>query len=783
MIKRLDFERPAFVLDTEGTSYVFRVMPSGHLEHLYYGVSVSVKTQSDLDALCQKREFEPGNVIVYSKDHPTEIPEDTCYELSAPGHGDIREPMIEVVMPDGSRTADFIFDSYTIDSEKKPYDTLPGSYSESGETEHLCVIMKFDSLTLELNYYVFPECDVITRSARIINDGAETVALERFLSMQLDLPYSGLSLTSFHGAWAREMNKSTVPIIAGKYVVESRAGCSSSRANPFFMLHDTNADEKSGDCFGFNLIYSGNHYSAAEVSAFGKTRIVCGIQPQGFRYILEKEEALEAPEAVMTCSANGFLGQSMNMHRFIREHIVRGYWKRRKRPVLLNSWEAFYFNITEQSLVSLAKSSKELGVELFVMDDGWFGKRDDDKRSLGDWSPSSKKLPKGISGLSKKIDGLGVKFGIWVEPEMVNTESELFKEHPDWAMSIPEKLHSEGRNQRILDLANPEVTDYLIEKMSEVFGAGDISYVKWDMNRIFSDAYSRYLLPERQGETPHRYICGLYRMMKALTEKFPKILFEGCASGGNRFDLGILCYFPQIWASDNTDAISRLTIQEGYSYGYPQCCIGAHVAASPNHQTLRDTPLETRFNVAAFGVLGYECDVRDLNSEQKQQIAKQIEYYKSWREVLQFGQFYRIQTGNIHEWLCVSDDRKRAVGIIVQQLVSPNTQNHRFIADGLDPELNYRFRNIPMRVNVKQFGSLINTMSPIHVKQDSLVHNVIAKAVKMNGEEEGFTVSGDVLMNAGAALKQAFSGTGFNDNVRMFGDFASRMYFLEAVEE
>ncbi len=782
MIRKLDGKRPAFVIDTDKTTYIFAVMPSGHLEHLYYGSKVQIEKTDRLEVFREKREFELGNVIVYSKEFPTEIPEDVCYEISSLGHGDIREPFIEAVSSDGCRTLDFKYASYKIDSFKPEFDTLPGSYSENGKYEHLCIKLKHDDLTLELHYVSYPECDVITRSAKLTNNGKEKIELERLMSLQLDLSTCGTSVTSFHGAWAREMNKSTLTLHSGKFVSESRAGCSSSRANPFFMVHTENTTETAGDCYGFNLIYSGNHYSAVEVNAFGKTRIVSGIQPQGFRYILNAGKSFEAPEAVMTYSASGFSGQSRNMHEFVREHILRGEWKRKARPILLNSWEACYFNISESSLISLAKTGKDLGIELFVMDDGWFAKRDDDSHSLGDWDPSAKKLPKGLSALSQKITDCGVRFGIWVEPEMVNTESELYKKYPDWVMSVPDKLHSEGRNQRVLDLANPKVVNYITEKMTEVFSSGEISYVKWDMNRIFSDVYSPYLSPENQGETAHRYICGLYRMMKRLTERFPKILFEGCASGGNRFDLGILCYFPQIWASDNTDAISRSHIQEGYSYGYPQCCVGAHVAASPNHQTLRETPLETRFNVAAFGALGYECDVRDLNSEQKQQIIKQIEIYKEWRDVFQYGQFYRLRSGNIHEWCCVSKDKKRAVGVIVQELVNPNTQSERFTPTGLDPKLTYKFSNIPSRVNVKLFGSLINTMAPIHVRQDSLVHNVIAKAVKMNGEEEIYTVSGEVLMNSGIALKPGFSGTGFNDNVRMFPDFASRMYLMEAVE-
>ena len=357
---------------------------------------------------------------------------------------------------------------------------------------------------------------------------------------------------------------------------------------------------------------------------------------------------------------------------------------------------------------------------------------------------------------------MGMKFGIWVEPEMFNRHSKLFEQHPEWSIAIPGAHQSEGRKQRILDLANPEVVKFVIEKMTQVFASAKIDYVKWDMNRIFSDVYSPYLPPEQEGETAHRYICGLYKIMDELTHRFPDILFEGCASGGNRFDLGILCYFPQIWASDNTDALSRTYIQEGYSYGYPQSTYTAHVAASPNHQTLRVTSPETRFGVASFGVLGYECDVRDLKGDMKKKLAAQIELYKKLRDVLQFGQFYRIRTGNVHEWICVSPDKTQAVGMMLQELVQPNTQAERFFAKGLDPEKSYRFYNVSQRLDIKQFGSLVNTISPIHIKQDSMVHNLVAKAVRLNGEAEDVTASGMVLMSTGVALKPAFSGTGFS---------------------
>jgi len=779
MIRRLKAAYPVFVLDTDNTTYLFAVTPSGHLEHLYYGGKIRIDKAEDCAHIRERHEFELGNCISYDKKFPQVMLEDMCLEMSGAGHGDIREPFVSLVYPDGSRSVDFLYEKSTLSNQKEPLQTLPCAYTENGKTEHLIVELRDGALVMELHYTVYPACDVITRSAVLLNEG-DKVQVDRLMSMQLDMPFGGAAVTSFHGAWGREMKKNTAVLSAGKLVLESRTGCSSNRVNPFFMVHSPDANEAAGSVYGFNLIYSGSHYAAAEVNAYGKTRIVSGIQPEGFRWLLEKDGRFETPEAVMTYSENGFTGQSQNMHRFVRSHIVRGVWRDRPRPVLLNSWEACYFNISEKSLVSMARSAKDLGVELLVMDDGWFGERDNDRRSLGDWTPSVKKLPGGLRSLAEKVIAEGLQFGIWVEPEMVNTDSRLYRKHPDWAMAIPGKRHSEGRTQRVLDLANPEVQDFLIQKMSEVFSSAPVSYVKWDMNRIFSDVYSPYLPAEWQGETAHRYIMGLHRVADTLAKSFPDILFEGCASGGNRFDLGMLCWFPQIWGSDNTDAICRAHIQEGYSYGYPQSCVGAHVSASPNHQTLRRTPLATRFAVAAFGALGYECDVRGLPSAEKQAIREQIALYKKWREVMQFGDFYRITEGNLHRWTCVSPDRSRAVVLLLQELTEANAQAHRLQLRGLDPDKTYRLYNIPGRVDVRTFGSLINTVTPVHVRQDSVLHNVIAKQVKMNGETENVTATGSVLMHTGVMLSPAFSGSGFNEKVRIFPDFAARLYFLEA---
>lgn len=780
-----------FVLNTANTTYAFRVVEIGHLEHLYYGRKIKIRSmetdalEQQLHGMVEKHAFTPGCTTGYDPEHLQYSLEDMCLEMSAYGRGDIREPFLEIVHADGSFTSNFTFVKAEINKGKEEYETLPGSYDESGEVEHLCLTLEDKSygLTLELHYYVYEACDVITRSTKLINSSEESIQLKRLMSMQIDFQTAGYEFTTFTGAWGREMNRHTLKAESGKLMNASYTGTSSNRANPFVMLSKDGCNEDVGECYGFNLIYSGNHYEAVEVSSFGKTRIVTGINPQSFCFVLVAGECFEAPEAVMSYSNVGFNGLSQHMHAFIREHIVRGEWKNKPRPVLLNSWEASYFDINERKLLSLAKAGKEVGVELFVMDDGWFGTRDDDTQALGDWQVNPKKLPNGIKGVVDKVRALGMEFGIWVEPEMVNVKSKLYETHPQWVLEVPGKPHSEGRNQRILDLSNVEVQDYIIEEMSKVFGAAEIAYVKWDMNRNFTDYFSQSLPAKKQGEVAHRYYIGFYRCMKELTKRFPKILFEGCASGGNRFDLGILCYFPQIWASDDTDAIARAKIQNGYSYGYPLSTIGAHVSACPNHQTLRVTPIETRFNVASFGVLGYECNLCEMKAEDLAAIKEQIAIYKQWREVFQFGSFYRgrsFDKGNITEWCCVSIDKKRAVGILLQGLVTPNTQFDYFKARGLDEDTKYHFYNRSLKINIKNFGGLVNMVSPVHIKQDSLLHEVAAKFVKMNTEVEDHHMYGDVLMNGGVKLQPAFGGTGFDERVRYFQDFESRMYFIEA---
>ena len=776
-----------FVLNTAKTTYAMRVLMTGQVEHLYYGARLEVESEEDLRSLCEQFSIAPGNTIVYDQEHWDYSLENIRLEMSAYGKGDIREPYVCLEYADGSSTADFVYSDLEILDDKPEFKTLPAAYDESGEAGALKITLKDKNsdLLMEIYYSVFYDSNVITRMTRLINPGEESVKIRRLMSNQLDLEGAGYVFNTFTGAWVREMNRVDTTVRSGKMVNSSYTGTSSNRANPFVMISRPKTSEDYGECYGFNLIYSGNHYEALEVNGFNKTRFVQGINPESFEFELLPKAEFEAPEAVMTYSNEGFNSLSQNMHAFVRENIVRGTWKKKERPVLLNSWEACYFDINESRLVSLAKSAKNVGIELLVMDDGWFGERNDDTKSLGDWTVNAKKLPGGVERLAQKVNEVGLSFGIWVEPEMVNEKSKLYEAHPEWVLKNPKTHHSMGRNQMVLDLGNTAVQDYIIESMTNVFSSGNIAYVKWDMNRIFTDYFSENLDKDHQGEVSHRYVMGLYRVMKELTEKFPDILFEGCASGGNRFDLGILSYFPQIWASDDTDAMARVAIETGYSYGYPLSCVTAHVSDCPNHQTLRTTPIETRFNVAAVGVLGYECNLNDMSREDIEAIKKQVALYKEKRRTLQFGTFYRGRSvfdedtdKNITEWTVVSEDKKEAIAVQVQKLSTPNMPNQKLCVRGLDPDEKYLMMNRELKVNIKDFGSLVNAISPVHVKPGSLLHEAMAKIVKLDGEKEYYLSTGKIFTEGGIYLKQNFGGVGFNENIRHFQDFGSRMYIF-----
>lgn len=784
------------LLETAQTSYAMYADASGNLLHLYYGPKIAIPAGA-VSALLPRQTNPLGCTIIADPEQPNLSLDGVCLEISTQGKGDMRDPFLRIDYPDGSMTSDFRFTGAQILDEKPFPEGLPGAYSESSEactTVKICLADRNSPLKLELFYTVFPDCDCITRFTRLVNAGDAPVTIQKLMSAQLDLPMSGIKVVHFSGDWTREMRPDHLTLRSGKFVIESRGGFSSNRANPFAMYAEHAATEEAGQCYATNLIYSGNHQESIEANSQGITRILTGIHPDSFSYTLEPGASFDTPEAVMTYSTCGYRGISRSMHRFVREHIVRGWWKKRSRPILLNSWEAMYFGVQEKKVLRLAQAAKKAGIELFVLDDGWFGKRDDDTSSLGDWNDNLTKLPGGLAALSEKIRKMGMMFGIWVEPEMVNENSELYKAHPDWAVRNPRTSHSLGRNQMLLDLTQTQVQDYIIETMSDVFSRSQADYVKWDMNRNFSDYFSQ--ASSDQGAFSFRYIAGLYRVLRVLTEKFPKILFEGCASGGNRFDLGMLCFMPQIWASDCTDAYQRGIIQSGYSYGYPQSVIGAHVSASPNHQTLRPMPLESRFAIASAGVLGYECNLCDASPEDLAAIAEQIALYKTWRKTMQFGQFYRLN-GSIAagwekpqdpfdtdhvRWMIVSADQSQAVGIVMQDRNMPNYAVRRFQTVGLKDEALYRFTNRSLKYDIRLMGDLINTVAPAHIRQDSALHHAIAKFYKLDGETEDYTLPGSLLNHAGVNLAAGFAGTGMGSNTAIYRDNDAKIFFFRETE-
>ena len=562
---------------------------------------------------------------------------------------------------------------------------------------------------------------------------------------------------------------------------DSKSGVSSADHNPCIFL-----TKENGETIGMNLIYSSNHRELVETSSYGKVRVLTGINPATFSWNLAPQDRFQTPEAVMTYSPDALNGASQNFHHFINNHIIRGPWKFRERPVLINNWEATYFKFTEDKLINLAKESANLGIELFVLDDGWFGLRNDDTTSLGDWTVNPKKLPSGLENLSLEVHRLGMMFGLWVEPEMVSIESQLYKKHPDWMIAIPGRRPSVGRNQYMLDLSRPDVRDYLFKQLSDVWHFANVNYIKWDMNRVFSDLYSANREMKDHGEFFHRYILGLYELLEKLTAAFPNVLFESCASGGNRFDLGMLCYMPQTWTSDNTDSLSRLYIQEGTSCGYPLSTMGSHVSDSPNHQTLRRSDLESRFNVAAFGVLGYELDVTKLKGQQKDAIKAQIAFYKAHRALLQYGTFTRVKLANSISnqviWAVASQDKSELLVLFAQKLNPANPGSDKLRVEAVDLNAVYEVFPRQQRIDIKMFGNLLNRVSPLPITEGGIAQDTISKAVSLDSEVEHYRVTGEQVAWAGIKLNQQFGGTGYDAMTRVLGDFGSRIYIFKKIK-
>ncbi|HEY7132824.1 MAG TPA: alpha-galactosidase [Candidatus Limnocylindrales bacterium] len=619
-------------------------------------------------------------------------------ELPTPGGGDYRIPGLVVRQPDGSTVLELAYREHRILPGKPALPGLPATYTEAddeAETLEVDLVDGRTGLVATVRVTIFRDVPAIARSLSLRNDGPQPLHVETAMSLVTDLPDHDWTFVHLGGTWARERHVHERRLVHGRQSISSNRGSSSSVHNPFVMLRRESTREAAGEVFGAALLYSGNFLAEVEVEPGGTARLRMGLDPDTFGWALGPGESFTTPESVLVHTGDGIGAMSDAFHGLFRERLARGVWRDRPRPILVNNWEGTYFDFDEDRLVAIAEVARDLGIELFVLDDGWFGKRDDDHSSLGDWFVDRRKLPNGLEGVARRVTELGLRFGLWIEPEMVSERSELFGAHPDWAIAIPDRPRTEGRQQLVLDLGRPEVVDHLEGVLGDVLASAPISYVKWDMNRWMTEPWSPALPQDRQGEFHHRYILGLYELYDRLTRRFPEILFESCASGGGRFDGGLLAWAPQAWTSDDTDAVERLLIQWGTSLAYPLSSMGAHVSAVPNHQVGRVTPLATRAAVAFFGVFGYELDTTALTPAERDAIRDQVAFYREHRELLQFGRFVRLRSpfeGDRNEtaWMCVSDDRRQAVVGFFQALNRPAPKVDRLPLRGLDPGLDYR---------------------------------------------------------------------------------------------
>lgn len=681
-----------FLLRTKNSMYQMQVGEYDTLLHLYYGAEVG-DTEISHRIVKRDRGFS-GNPYEAGLDRGFSL--DTLpQEYSASGNGDYRINALELELANGCSTANLKYEFYTVREGKYALEGLPAMFGNKEEAQSLEIVLgdRGSGVKVHLLYGVFPELDVITRAVRIENTQEEPVTVRRAMSLELDLEQRELDLIHFYGKHCMERQMERVPVEHGIRSVGSRRGSSSHHYNPFVILCDREATEKQGECFGFAFVYSGNHCCEIERDQTEQVRLTMGIHPYHFAYTLGKGESFQAPEVIMAYSQEGLGKLSRIYHDAFRQNLIRSKYVEQPRPILVNNWEATYFDFNEEKIFAIAKEAKEIGLDMFVLDDGWFGKRDDDFRALGDWYVNEEKLKGGLPALSEKIHGLGLKFGLWIEPEMVNEDSDLYRAHPDWAFEIPGRRPNRSRNQLNLDISRKEVRDYVMGQIFEVLDACKVDYIKWDMNRSVDNVYSNALPKERQGEVYHRYVLGVYDMMERLVQRYPDLLFENCSGGGGRFDAGMLYYSPQIWCSDNTDAVDRLKIQYGTSFAYPPSTMGAHVSVCPNHQTGRTTPFETRAVVAGAGTFGYELDLMKMTDEEKTLAKEQIQEYKAIEGLVQCGDYYRLtnpfENRNHVLWQFVSKDKKETIVRGVQLHNEGNPAIYLIRLDGLDAKKHY----------------------------------------------------------------------------------------------
>ena len=688
----LDQNNMVFSLETKHTTYQMKVDPFGFLLHTYYGE----KIQNDVSYLIvhQDRGFS-GN--------PYDANGDRTYSLDVlpqeypfHGSGDFRNTTIDVMDKNHTSGCDLRVDSYEIVQGKYPLNGLPAVYDESNKAMTLFIHLVDRRLQLhvKLCYGVFEEEDIITRAVQITNEGHEPIVLSKALSANLDFLSGNFDLIHFHGRHAGERTMERTHIEHGAFSIGSRRGTSSHQHNPFVILAERDTTEQFGNCYGMSFVYSGNFECTAEQDQYGQTRLSMGILSERFHYELQPKEHFVAPEVILCYSKYGLSDLSHKYHYIIRNHVCRGKYKYSRRPILINNWEATYFDFDGEKLFQIAKQASQLGVEMMVLDDGWFGTRNSDNESLGDWWVNEKKLPGGLGLLSKEINDLGMEFGLWIEPEMVSEDSQLYREHPDWVLNPNGRPYVRGRCQLVLDYTREEVRDYIFQSLQKLLDNSKVAYLKWDMNRVLTQVWSAALPSERQGEVYHRYVLGVYELLERFRKANPHTLIEGCSGGGGRFDMGMLYYTPQIWCSDNTDAIDRLTIQYGTSFAYPPATMGAHVSAVPNEQTGRSVPLETRGTVALSGTFGYEMDLGALSEEEKATVRQQIQDYQESYSLIQTGDYYRLSApsadGAPTAWLHVSPDQQTALLCLVSGQVHAAPPFRRVKLRGLDPARQYR---------------------------------------------------------------------------------------------
>lgn len=728
-----DQEQQVFHLYNNKISYIMKLFHDGYLSHLYYGSKLD-QINSNVCVYFTEREGAPQpdglqDARLFSLD--TLLQEYPSY-----GCGDFRIPAIEARLANGTSALDFRYKSHQIIKGKEALDNLPSSHVDNDKALTLAIRMQevAGELELTLYYTIIEDESLILRHSVIKNIGNAPVRLGQLASFCLDFYDCDFERIHLHGAHANERNIQRSKLNVGIDVISSARGASSHQHNPFVALVRPDCTEHNGEVYAASLVWSGNFSAQVEVSSFENTRLVMGINSFDFEYKLDVNESFTSPEAVLVYSNQGLNDMSNTFHHFVREHILPKKWAKTLRPVLVNSWEAAYFNFTQESIVRFAKDAIKLGAELIVLDDGWFGHRDDDTTSLGDWDIlNSKKLPNGIKGLCDEIHSLGAKFGLWVEPEMISPDSNLFRNHPDWALAVPNHKRSQQRNQYVLDLSRKDVRDYIVDVICKVLASADIDYVKWDMNRNLTEIGSVLLDSDRQGEVATRYVLGVYDIMHRITSRFPNILFESCAGGGRRFDLGLLCYMPQVWTSDNTDAVCRQAIQYGTSLVYPPITMGSHVSAVPNHQVGRSTPMLTRFICAMSGNFGYEMDLGKLGEAEQAEVKEHIALYKQLRETIQLGKFIRLispfeNTKNETAWSFVSLDTNTVVLMYFKNTSKPAPNLRRVYLKGLDASAKYKVYK--------------------HLATKQVAYNDFLKARNLEGE----ILSGSELMYAGLTM-------------------------------